>query len=199
MGSLCCRDISHLRGSAYGQACGQDEQTGKRAVGTAKAAEIGHGFEAEPLRHQRMRRNIFELKQRWRTKPLVFAQQEFAFTAQIRLESGIKNEAPENVPVARLAVYRVLIDDQIVVVFGFARSAILRAGDDNVKVEAFVGRLIVTQTLAKVPRADAGHAARADRFRREDQIVTIVIDRERLHRFAHGSGSSKTGRGNRND
>src|SRR4029077_6592261 len=129
-------------GGAHCEARRQNQQAGQSAVFAAEALEVGHGFQIEPLSHQRMRRNVFELKQVGGTEGLMFGDEQLALTAQVGTQSGIKDKAPENVPVTRLAVHGVLVDDQIVVILGLGGSAILCAGHNHVKVQALVSRLV---------------------------------------------------------
>src|SRR5260221_6095946 len=190
--------VPHLSRGAHGQTRGQNQQARQSAVFAAEALEVGHGFQAQSLCHQRVRGHVFELKQVGGTEGLMFGDKQLALAAQVGTQRRIKDEAPENVPVARLAVHGVLVDHQVVIILRLSRSAILSAGYYYIEVQALVGRLVITQSLAQVPWPDAGQLARARNFRTEDKVVAIVIDGERLDRRTHGSGGGKS-RGDKSD
>ncbi len=121
----------------------------------------------------------------------MLGHQQFAFTAQVSSQFRIKDETPENVPVARFAVHRIFVDYQIVVIFRFAWGPILHARHHHIKVQALVRRFFIAQPLTQVPRTNTGQLARARYFRRENEVVTIMIDGEWLHRGAHGGKCAK--------
>src|SRR5262249_29994346 len=122
------KGIAHLGGSAYCEPGRQDQHARQRPVFAAEALEVLHRLYAHSFRHESVRGDIFDLKKVSRAKGLVLGQEQFAFAAHIGAQGGIEDKAPENVPVARLAVNRVLVDHPVVVIFRLAGSTILNAG-----------------------------------------------------------------------
>ena len=107
---------------------------------------------------------VFHVEQlRW-LKRLLRGRQQIFFVAQIVTQSRIQDEAPEDVPLARLLMSE-RVDHKVMVVFRTRHGMILPAGNNNIEVQPFIQRLGFAQAFAKIPRPQRCHAAAGGNLR----------------------------------
>ena len=173
---------------------GNDQHAWQRSVLMAETLEIFHFDHAEPFRHDRAGRDLAQCKRDWWVKSLVGCLKEIMFAAKIGWQAGIELQAPENIPLARIVVDGVFVDDEIVIVLGMQGRVVLPARNHDVKVQAFIARrfLVRAQTLAQIPRPKARRTMRACDLWRKQQIDAIVVDQEGFGRIARRSRQARS-------
>src|SRR5262249_16760230 len=183
------RELLQPRGRAHGEMCRHDQHAWQRSVFMTETLQVLHLDYAEPLRHDRAGWDVAQRKRRRWLKSLVGCLKKILFAAQIAWQAGIELQAPENIPLARIVVGGVFVDDEVVIVVGMRGRMVLPAGDHNVKIHAFIAPrfLVLAQTLAQLPWSKPRRPMRACDLWRKQQIDAIVIDQEGFRGIARGS------------